>query len=399
VAAGISTGMALLSKYSAVLLIPMIVLLVIASVLLGNEHYVPLLSKRDQHEGRRKFVQAATALSLMLCVALLTIPPAYSFRGFQPWLSGFYRFLTLAQEGLPGFFLGEYSWHSWWGYFAVAFLIKTPLGTLALIFASPALYRAESRLRRREIIFLLLPVILFFAVMIQAGVNIGLRHILPIYPFLFVLASRLATIQFGSRWGAPLLVAAPVVFTAFSSLRIAPHQLAYFNEVVGGPDQGYRYLSDSNLDWGQGLKGLKAYMEKEKLPIVYFSYFGTAPPSYYGIRYQYVPGTGNLEWPPPGDKVPEGAMRKIFAISVYNLQDVSTHEDPFFRWLWERKPVAKIGYSIFVYDLTEDPAGLKLLEETYGKAGLEQPADPLLGTNASEPWRDFDLREAQGAPG
>lgn len=175
----------------------------------------------------------------------------FLIQGFHPWIAGFYRFLSLAQEGVPRFFLGEYSWHSWSSYFAVAFLIKTPVGSLALIVASLALCLTGSRLKRQEGIFLLLTVILFFAVMSQARVNIGLRHILPIYPFLFVLASRVATIQFGWRWGAPVLVVAPIVFTAVSCLRVAPHQLAYFNELVGGPGQGYRYLSDSNLDWGQ----------------------------------------------------------------------------------------------------------------------------------------------------
>ncbi|MGH7847597.1 MAG: ArnT family glycosyltransferase [Candidatus Binatia bacterium] len=372
-ATGISTGMALLSKFSAVLLIPMLGLIVTVPLLIGREPYVLLPLKQNQNDARHKFLQAAAVLSLIVFVALLAIPPAYFFRGFQPWLSGFYRFLALAQEGLPAFFVGDYSWHSWWSYFAIAFLIKTPLGTLALIFASVALYRAGSAFTWREALFLLLPVVLFFSVMTQTRMNIGLRHILPIYPFLFVLASRLATIKLGWRWLAPLLVGAPLVFTAISSLRIAPHQLAYFNETIGGPDQGYRYLGDSNLDWGQGLKGIKAYMEEEKLPIIYFSYFGTAPPSYYGIRYQYVPGTGTLEWPPPADRVPTGAPRKILAISVYNLQDVSTPDDPLFRWLWTRQPVAKIGYSIFVYDLTHDQEGLAKLEETYRKAGIGLP--------------------------
>ena len=76
-----------------------------------------------------------------------------------------------------------------------------------------------------------------------------------------------------------------------------------------------------------------------------------------------------LDWPPPSDKVPADAARKILAISVYNLQDVSRPHDPLFRWLWMRQPVAKIGYSIFVYDLTKDPEGLAKLEEAYLKAG------------------------------
>jgi hypothetical protein len=209
--------------------------------------------------------------------------------------------------------------------------------------------------------------------MTQAQVNIGVRHILPVYPFLFVLASRSVTINVGPRPLALFFITGLVLFTATSSLRIAPHQLAYFNEFVGGPEQGYRYLGDSNVDWGQDLKGVKAYMERENLPIIYLSYFGTAPPAYYGIRYQYVPGTWPLEWPPPRDRVPASARRKILAISVCNLQDVATLDDPIFRWLWSRKPVAKIGYSIFVYDLTNDLDGLRRLEETYAKTRIRLP--------------------------
>jgi hypothetical protein len=114
-------------------------------------------------------------------------------------------------------------------------------------------------------------------------------------------------------------------------------------------------------------------MEKEKLPMIYLSYFGTAPPLYYAIRYQYVPGAWPLKWPPPASKVPATAPRKLLAISTNNLQDVSFPYDPLFRWLWLRKPVAHIGYSIFVYDLTDDREGLAKLEETYGKAGVRLP--------------------------
>jgi Dolichyl-phosphate-mannose-protein mannosyltransferase len=370
---GISTGMALLSKFSALLLPPMIALIVAASFLVGSEPYLlPLRKTQNRPTYKLLLMQSVAVLFLIAFFALLTIPSAYFFQGFSPWLHGLEKFLTHAQDGHPAFFLGEYSSQGWWNYFLLAFLIKTPIGSLLLIAASLIFYRAGNPLRRREVILLLLPVTVVFLATTQAKVNIGLRHILPVYPFLFVIASRLATIHFRGRWLMPILVSMPLVSTAISSLRIAPHQLAYFNEFVGGPDQGYRYLSDSNIDWGQDLRGVKAYMEKENLPIIYLSYFGTAPPSYYGIRYQYVPGG----WPwesPPADKVPAGASRKILAISVSNLQDIWTPHDPLFRWLWMRQPVAKIGYSIFVYDLTHDREGLTKLEETYGKAGVSLP--------------------------
>jgi hypothetical protein len=362
VGTGISTGIALVAKYSAVLVIPIIALLVAASFLTGSKPAVPLPKTWNSNKPRHKLLQAAAVLALILFVALLTIPPAYLFQGFQPWLSGFHQFLTLSQEGLPAFFFGEYSWHNWWGYFPLAFLIKTPVGSLVLVIISLVFYRIGSPLGYRQALFLLLPVTLIFLAMTQAKTNIGLRHILPVYPFLFVLASRTATLHLRRPSLALLLTGIPLACTAISSLRIAPHQLAYFNESVGGPEQGYRYLSDSNLDWGQDLKGLKAYVDKEKLPIIYLSYFGTAPPSYYGIRYQDVASKGSLG-PPPPEKVPTDAPRKILAISAYNLQDVSSPHDPLFRWLWKREPVAKIGYSIFIYDLTDDREGLRKLEE------------------------------------
>ena len=370
---GISTGMALLSKFSALLLPPMIALIVAASLLVGSEPYLlPLRKRQNRPTYKLLLMQSVAVLFLIAFFALLTIPSAYFFQGFSPWLRGLEKFLTHAQDGHPAFFLGEYSYQGWWNYFLVAFLFKTPIGSLLLIAASLIFYRAGNPLRRREVIFLLLPVMVVFLATTQAKVNIGLRHILPVYPFLFVIASRLATIHFRGRWLMPILVGIPLVSTAISSLRIAPHQLAYFNEFVGGPDQGYRYLSDSNIDWGQDLRGVKTYMEKENLPIIYLSYFGTAPPSYYGIRYQYVPGGWSWE-SPPADKVPAGASRKILAISVSNLQDIWTPHDPLFRWLWMRQPVAKIGYSIFVYDLTHDREGLTKLEETYAKAGVSLP--------------------------
>jgi len=375
-ATGISTGMALISKFSALLLIPALGVIIALPILVGGEPFV-LPPKKKQIDPRQKIIQAGALFLIILLCAFLTIPLAYSFQGYSPWSSGLLQFLTIAEDGRPAFLMGGYSSQGWWTYFIVSFLIKTPIGSLMLIAASLVFYRAGKPLAWHEATCLLVPVLIIFVATTQAKVNIGIRHILPVYPFLFVLASRLATVRFRYDWLA-LLITLPVLFTAVSAVRAAPHQLAYVNEIVGGPDRGYYYLSDSNLDWGQDLKGLKAYMEREKLPIIYLSYFGTAPPDYYGIRYQDVAGKGTLEWPAPSNKVPADAARKILAISVYNLQDVSRPNDPLFRWLWVREPTAKIGYSIFVYDLTNDPEGLIKLEEIYVKAGIQGMSRPLV---------------------
>jgi len=378
-AVGISTGLALASKFSALFLVAALSLIVALLVILGERCALP--SNKNRIDRWPKTAQAGTLFLIVLFVAFLTIFPVYFFQGIVPWVTGLREFLTHADTGHLSFFLGDYSYEGWWDYFGIAFLIKTPIGSLLLIAASLVLYRVGKPLQRRDTILLLIPPALIFIATTQAKVNIGLRHILPVYPFLFVLASRLATVRLQREWALPLLIGIPLIFTAISSLRITPHQLAYFNEFLGGPDQGYRYLSDSNIDWGQDLRGLKKYMEQEKLPIIFLSYFGTAPPSAYGIRYQSIARTGIHEVSPPSDKVPATAARKIFAISVYNLQDISTGSSPLFRWLWLRQPIAKIGYSIFIYDLSNDAVGLMMLERAYARTKTPAPSEQSIALN------------------
>jgi 4-amino-4-deoxy-L-arabinose transferase-like glycosyltransferase len=239
---GFSAGLALVSKFSALLLVPIVGLIVALSLLIAHQPFL-LPLKTVQNGLRQNLLHAAGVLSLILFFALLTIPPAYLFQGFEPWLSGFSRFKSLADAGRMAFFLGEYSYQGWWSYYLVCFLIKTPIGSLMLIAASLLCYRIGSPLQCREVIFLLLPVAVIFFAMTQSKVNIGLRHILIVYPFLFFLGSRLATVRLQRRRLVPALIGVALTMTTIFSLRVAPHQLAYFNEFVGGLDQGYRYLT------------------------------------------------------------------------------------------------------------------------------------------------------------
>ncbi|MGH7265934.1 MAG: hypothetical protein ACREMB_13970, partial [Candidatus Rokuibacteriota bacterium] len=360
-AAGTTMGLALVSKYAAITLLPILGIILAGHVLFDGARGSPL---------RARLRHAATGLALVCLAAMSVIPAAYFFQGFAPWWTGLRRFLALAAAGQASFFLGQYSYEGWWSYFPVAFLVKTPIGTLGLIAASLVLTRAGAPLRRREALVLFTPVAVVLAVAMHARTHIGLRHILAVYPFLFVLASRLVTVRLRPAWLTAALVTLALAGTALSTLRVAPHQLAYFNELVGGPEAGHRYLSDSNLDWGQDLEAVKTFMDEAGLPIIYLSYFGTAPPAYYGIRYQYVPGSWPLEWPLPPDLVPADLGRKILVISLFNLQEVQTHQAQLFAWLRDRKPVARIGYSIRVYDLTGDLDALLELSEVYRKTGL-----------------------------
>jgi hypothetical protein len=327
-----------------------------------------------------RFKQAAAVAAVVFVLAALALLPPYFFQGWLDWLKGARWQMNKGNYGHPAFFLGEYSHDGWRTYFPIAFLLKTPLPSVVLIAASLLLFRAGTPLRLREALFLLVPVAAFLALMIPAKINIGVRYLTPIYPFLFVCAARLATLSFPRPWLAPVLLGVPVLLTAVSSLWSAPHQLAYFNELVlkwgeNGPEKrGDLYLADTNIDWGQDLKGLKEYVDREGLPMVYLSYFGTAPPEAYGIDFQELPSFGAVDWPPRlVRRVPRDAGRQVVAISVTNLQGAYLGEPGPYRGFYkERTPRAKIGYSIWIYDITGDSEAHRWLAEAYRYAARRE---------------------------
>jgi hypothetical protein len=372
---GVALGLALVTKYSALFLAATVVLVSAVHVLGGGSAALPW-DAADRRPARlaRRLWRAALATALILGLAAVVILPFYAFTGFGAWCAGLQDLARHQEHGHPAFLLGHYSRAGWWYYFPVAFLVKTPAASLLLVGASLALYRLGKPLGRRGALFLLVPVAVFFAVAMRARINIGIRHLLVVYPFLYVAAARVATIRFRPSWVAPAVWGVPLAFLALSSLRAAPHQLAYFNEFVGGPGRGQHILSDSNLDWGQDLKGVKAYVVRHHLPVVYLSYFGMAPPGYYGIRYQYVPTAELAGAPHPGgaatpshDLFPPGVGREMLFISTVNLQGVYFGDRDLFAWLRGRTPVARIGGSIAVYDLTGDARAHLELARVYLK--------------------------------
>jgi Dolichyl-phosphate-mannose-protein mannosyltransferase len=370
-AAGLAAGLAFASKYSTVVLAGILGAIVLALVISGDRFSLPHRSSRDDRWHLR-VLEAALPLIVIVVIASVVVAACYFFEDAGMWLNGARDVLIHLQAGQPAFFLGEYSSDGWWSYFVVAFLIKTPVASLLLIVASLLLFRAGRPLTRRDALWLLLPVAIVFAVTSRGRFSVGLRYILVVYPFLFVTASRLATVGANALARAVVLVLA-VGASALSSLRVAPHQLAYFNELVGGPNEGYRYLSDSNLDWGQDLKGLAAYVQAQQLPIIYLSYFGNLPFDVYPFRFQYVPSIGSQERLPT-DRVPATVPRELLAISVMNLHGAFFKDHDRYKWLLNTPPLIKIGYSIFVYDITRDADAHLRLAGIYAEDGLRELA-------------------------
>jgi hypothetical protein len=175
--------------------------------------------------------------------------------------------------------------HGVWFYFPSAFAIKSTLPLLILL-ALAIVAVATGKLRAwREILFLSVPAAFFFTVATCSRLNIGVRHILPVYVFLNVLAAAAAWAFIRQRrrwaWAVGLLL----LWQATAPARCFPAYLAYSNELWGGPSNTYKYLTDSNVDWGQQLKAVHQYLDARKITGCWFAYFaeGVVDTGAYGV--------------------------------------------------------------------------------------------------------------------
>jgi hypothetical protein len=155
----------------------------------------------------------------------------------------------------------------------------------------------------------------------------------------------------------PAAIALCLAWNVVEAARITPHQIAYFNQFVGGPENGHRHLLDSNLDWGQAGKALKRYMDSEGVPLIYCAFAGNSDPWYIGVRYQYVPGSGNLQNPKRrGMRLPDDLPRELLAVSAMVRHSTHFTNHSLYDWLDGREPIAMPGYAYLVYDITGDAA-------------------------------------------
>ncbi|MGC8883736.1 MAG: ArnT family glycosyltransferase [Bryobacteraceae bacterium] len=262
----------------------------------------------------------------------------------HPWLVGIGTHFHHQDEGHEAYLLGEIYKGGRWQYFPVAFLVKTPVGTLLLVaLALPLLVVAPYRVWAA----LLIPLAVYWAGAVQSHVNIGVRHLLPVFPFTIVLAAGLMAAWGGRlyRRAAPVLLAGCCLLAAAESVRIFPHDIAFFNVAAGGPENGHRILLDSNIDWGQSLGEFIEWLGERPRNEVCLCYFGVVPLDYFGFD-----ECGVI----PDEEIRRGGRpeRRWYAMSVTLLEGVY-HKREWYGWLRARKPVAKIGYSIYVFDVSD----------------------------------------------
>jgi len=380
--AGALTGVAVMSKFSALILLPIFALLLVIQAarpaLALPTWRLPGLARLPASGLRPRLYLAAASFAGLLAVVALVVWAAYFFR-VDPLVTqkeqlvkldallseriaspslrqdivafaesvplpasaffkgNLYVLGKMREEMSQSFLLGQYG-ERFPHYFLVAFLLKTPLPLLLLLAIAAYLLIRRPRQDGENHKLLILAVV--FLVTSLYAINIGLRHLLPVYPFMIVLASRVATVKLSRPALLNVPLAALALWQVGAATATHPYYLSYFNELAGGPNNGYKSLIDSNVDWGQGLNDLRRYMQEKGVSKVRLLYFGTADPAAYGVAYEPV-SRAELYDPPPG----------VYALSVTSLQMLS--RDPAIRRVWQEtyQPVARPAHAIFVYDI------------------------------------------------
>jgi len=384
---GLAAGLALASKHTGILVFPMLLVMAICELVRGSatSHDTAPVTKLSW---QKHALQLAVALVAISAISLTILWASYGFRyqarpegrQLNPPLAEFVHDLKRPREArllqtvahfrlLPeayiygladvrimsdfyaSYLLGKVYPHGVWFYFPVAFAIKSSLSFLLLLLLAIWAIATRRLTAWREILFLTIPPLIHLIVAMSSGMNIGVRHILPMYLFLSVLIAGAAwkLIEHNRRWS--YVIVALLLFQAASTIRTYPAYLAYANELWGGPSQTYRLLSDSNSDWGQQLKDVKRYLDRNHIQDCWFIYFaeGVVDASYYGIPCKPLPTADSLWVNEPANAPP--AIDGIVLVSAGDLSGFEFGAAPLnpYEQFKSLRPIAVIDYGVFVY--------------------------------------------------
>jgi dolichyl-phosphate-mannose--protein O-mannosyl transferase len=358
---GLLLGLLLLAKFSTA---PMFVLALLWMLLLGADKII---------QAPRRWNWGKTAAALLLAlfivwagyffhVAHLTVrdgtltatfpnwnaaivKPVHGDRNYSllipagEYIEGFRELVRHNRQGQPAFLLGKISYHGGWKlYYPVVILLKWPTIVLVLSLAGLAIaLRRKVRVPPDLWIMASFPAV-YVAVAIFARFNLGDRHVLPMYPFAILFAAVVWEWAGRKRAFAALLILLASL-NAADALRYAPGYLSYFTPFVR-PAESFRLLTDSNLDWGQGLLALRDYQRDHPSERISLSYFGSVEPQVYGIQSDFFGGHKHV----PGTVI----------VSATNLSGQYLAEPERYRWLLERKPVRILDHSLYVFQVPEN---------------------------------------------
>lgn len=323
-------GLTMASKYTAIYLLPVLGLLAIGYELIvrHNKRVYRLLS----------FWQQLIWIGVILAIALAITSLTYGIIESPKFVVGLGKVIYHGQIGHRAFLLGEHSETGWPHYFAVAMAVKEPIALLLILAAGICCTAWMIRQKKTDTLqemMLIIPAIAFFTLFSAGKIDIGIRHILLIYPLLMICASKLVNIGEGRKWISGLLLAL-LLWNAAETAYAYPDYIPYFNQLGG---DGYNILMDSNIDWGQDLKPLAAWLASKGNPKVDMAYFGNDDREY-----------RNITW----EELKCGPRSGFIAISANFLNGFTKEESTCSGWLKSHTPIAKIGGSIFIYNISEE---------------------------------------------
>lgn len=374
VEAGIVAGTVLAVKHSGLIVFPVLVAYGVAELVNGKTP-----TSTDSQSTSNRFVRMTSALVLLSLIAYATLWAFYGFRfSAQPhasmmsytphagensgvkrlmsslfiallrahllpeaYLFGLKHVVSIVRGFGPIFVLGKTYSTGKWFYFPVVLLVKSTLGFLFLLAAGMlALILAPGK-QRRALWMLTIPPLLFLIVCLPARLNIGIRHVLPVYPFFIVIASAGAWELWKYRSGKYIVLSALVLHAA-SSLRSFPDYIPYSNEMFGGTTRTYRVLSDSNVDWGQSFKAIKNYVHKNAVKDCWVAYPFSAP-DYYQTGCKSLPAAAYVSY----DDMSEPDVEGTLLIGTWEL--LAPEElNPYARFR-HMAPVANIAGTVLVF--------------------------------------------------
>jgi 4-amino-4-deoxy-L-arabinose transferase-like glycosyltransferase len=377
--AGVATGLLLATKHSGILIGPMFVSLIAWEVLTA-----------PGAERKRKALRLTGGLFAIVVLGVFVLWCFYGFRysarpagmefstsvaQYAAPLPHFESAIVIAVSRLhllpesylvglidvkraaafyPTFLLGKVYAHGQWDYFPFVILIKTTLGLLLLMVLAAFATVTGKLTRRRELFYTLAPPVIYLAVAMMSGMNIGVRHLLPMYAFviIFAAAGTVTLARRDRRWAVAcsVLIAASIA----SSLLVFPNEIAYANEAWGGPKNVHNLLSDANVDWAQQLFQVKQWQDRHPDQECWFAYFARPEidPGVYGIRCHALP-TIDTQWVGGADVIP-GSITGAVLISAGDLSGCewpSAQVNPY-KSFQSMHPDETIDDSVFVYQGT-----------------------------------------------
>jgi Dolichyl-phosphate-mannose-protein mannosyltransferase len=347
---GILMGLFLCAKFSAVVMLLMALVLTLASALWPSP---PQGSDPKPGSRFRRMASRGAAFLGMCVVAALVIMVVYrSFNGVAMYAYGMTRVDADFNPSYLAYMAGQLQ-HRFYSYFAVAWLLKEPIATIILVAIGTVVLVRNRTVPLLDKLFLFLPpAALFLAVTLKAG-NIGVRYVIPTFPFAYLAGGLGLAFLSGRKAVWPRLTATALcIWSVVAAVGIYPDHLAYMNEMAcllrepgkvgwdGGSKCGTLWLDDSNTDWGQGLEQLKAWMKSHPdSRTIRLLYSGSFPPEMDGIVFEKA-GIGRFD---------EVAFPGLYVVSAKYVAMYRT------AWIATMTPKAIVGHSLYVYDVPAQP--------------------------------------------